>query len=108
MEKKKKFEELLTNECFGKRDFESQFDLVIYAIGLAENMIESGRDTRAKVDSKSRATQILAEIYQGKDGLDEIIIEKEYDRDRRSAPVKYTDVKISEDSSSKNSKAVSY
>lgn len=61
----------LTNEKVRKK-FKSQFDLVNYAIKLAENMIRTGRDCRVKTDSQNRALQILNEIIQDKDQFDEI------------------------------------
>lgn len=61
----------LTNEKVRKK-FKSQFDLVNYAIKLAENMIKTGRDCRVKTDSQSRALQVLQEIIQDKDQFDEI------------------------------------
>ena len=70
MEKK----ENLTNEKL-RQKFKSQFELVTYAIRLAENMIRTGRDTRVKTDLQNRAMQILAEIATGKDQFDEIVIE---------------------------------
>ena len=67
MEKKGTF----TNEKLSKK-FVSQFDLVNYAIRLAENMIKTGRDPRVRTDSQNRSLQILAEIAQDKDQFDEI------------------------------------
>ncbi|WP_042280102.1 DNA-directed RNA polymerase subunit omega [Candidatus Protochlamydia sp. R18] len=67
MEKKIRF----TNESLSK-NFTSNFELVNYAIRLAENMIKSGRDTRVKSDIQNRAMLILEEIYEGKDIFDEI------------------------------------
>lgn len=69
MEKKIKIS--LTNEEF-RGKFKSSFDLVNYAIKLAENMIKSGRDTRVKSDVQNRAMLILEEIREGKDQFDEI------------------------------------
>lgn len=69
MEKKGKV--LLTNEEFRKK-YKSTFDLVNYAIQLAENMIKTGRDTRVKSDIQNRAMLILEEIREGKDQFDEI------------------------------------
>lgn len=61
----------LTNEkVLG--NFKSSFDLVNYAIRLAENMIHTGRGARVKSDIENRAILILEEIYQGKDKFDEI------------------------------------
>lgn len=65
----------LTNEKLLKK-FKSQFELVNYAIRLAENMIYTGRDTRVKTDAQNRALQIVAEIEQDKDVFDEIIKEE--------------------------------
>jgi|GEM_PF-2209669 len=69
MEKKEKMR--LTNEEVTKK-FKSSFDLVNYAITLAENMIQTGRETRVKSDVQNRAMLVLEEIHQGKDHLDEI------------------------------------
>lgn len=55
-----------------KTKFKSQFDLVNYAIRLAENMIKTGRDTRVRSGEQNRAMQILAEIAQGMDIFDDI------------------------------------
>ena len=66
--------ECLTNEKIRKK-FNSQFELVNYAIRLAENMIKSGREPRVKIDSKNRALQILSEILNNKDRFDDIVIE---------------------------------
>ena len=61
----------LTNEDMTKK-FKSSFELVNYAIQLAENMIKSGRDARVKSDLQNRAMLILEEIHEGKDHFDEI------------------------------------
>jgi len=66
--------ECLTNEKIRKK-FTSQFDLVNYAIRLAENMISTGRDPRVKIDSQNRSLQVLSEILNNKDKFDEIIVE---------------------------------
>lgn len=60
-----------TNEKLSKK-FVSQFDLVNYAIRLAENMIRTGREPRVKTEFLNRSNQILAEISQDKDQFDEI------------------------------------
>ncbi|CCB86815.1 MULTISPECIES: hypothetical protein [Parachlamydia] len=62
----------LTNEKISRK-FGNQFDLVNYAIKLAENMIKTGRDARVRTDSQNRALQVLAEISEDKDRFDEII-----------------------------------
>ncbi|MCE2982304.1 MAG: hypothetical protein LW832_01940 [Parachlamydia sp.] len=67
MEKKDKF----TNEKLAKK-FKSNFELVNYAIKLAENMIRTGRDARVKSEVQNRAMLILEEISEGKDHFDEI------------------------------------
>lgn len=67
------FEEDLTIEQLS-RDYQtkSQFDLVNYAIGLAVEMIRTGRGPRVKIRSENRASQVLAEMYDGKDVLNSI------------------------------------
>lgn len=60
-----------TNEKLSKK-FVSQFDLVNYAIRLAENMIKTGRDPRVNIGNQNRSMQILAEISQDKDFFDEV------------------------------------
>lgn len=62
----------LTNEKIRKK-FTSQFELVNYAIKLAENMIHTGRDPRVKIDSQNRSLQVLSEILCDKDRFDEIV-----------------------------------
>ncbi len=69
MEKKKN--KTFTNEELSKK-FKSNFDLVNYAIQLAENMIKTGRDTRVRSEIQNRAMLILEEISEGKDQFDEI------------------------------------
>lgn len=69
MERKK---HALTNEKISRK-FNNQFDLVNYAIKLAENMIKSGRDPRVKIDSQNRALQVMAEISEDKDRFDELV-----------------------------------
>jgi DNA-directed RNA polymerase subunit omega len=64
----------LTNEELRRR-FTSQFDLVNYAIRLAENMVHTGRDTRIKTDVHSKAFQILQEIKEHKDRFDIEIVD---------------------------------
>lgn len=60
-----------TNEELARK-FKSNFDLVNYAIKLAENMIRTGRDARVKSDIQNRAMLVLEEIAEGKDRFDEI------------------------------------
>lgn len=61
----------LTNENLAKK-FNNNFELVNYAIRLAENMIKSGRDARVKSEIQNRAMLILEEINEGKDQFDKI------------------------------------
>lgn len=78
--------ENFTNERLSYK-FVSQFDLVNYAIRLAENMIKTGREPRVKTEIQNRAMQILAEIAQDKDQFDEIpdnIVEFEEGEQRRT------------------------
>ncbi len=51
----------LTNESISKK-FTNQFDLVNYAIKIAENLIRTGREPKVKIDSENKAMQVLAEI----------------------------------------------
>jgi hypothetical protein len=64
--------DVLTTEDL-KKKFTSQFELVNYAIRLAENMIKTGRGPRIKMDNQNRSLQVLAEISCGKDQFDEIV-----------------------------------
>jgi hypothetical protein len=61
----------LTNEDLAKK-FTSNFELVSYAIKLAENMIKTGRDARVKSEVQNRAMLVLEEISEGKDQFDQI------------------------------------
>jgi DNA-directed RNA polymerase subunit K/omega len=65
------YQDYLTNEEL-KKKFKSQFELVRYAISLAENMIQSGRESRVDSDIDNRAMQILEEISEGVDQFDDI------------------------------------
>lgn len=70
--------EQITNEIINKK-FKNQFDLVNYAIALAENMLKTGRDSRVKSSIQNRAMQIYEEILTGKDQFDELpIVEETY------------------------------
>jgi hypothetical protein len=71
----------LTNEDLTGK-FKSNFELVNYAIKLAENMIRTGRDARVKSDIQNRAMLILEEIEEGKDQFDEVkVTSSEFDLD---------------------------
>jgi len=61
----------LTNEVLAKK-FKNNFELVNYAIKLAENMIRKGRDARVKSDIQNRAMLVLDEIIEGKDQFDSV------------------------------------
>ncbi len=61
----------ITNEKLLKK-FKSQFELVNYAIKLAENMIKTGRDPRVKTEAQNRALQVVVEIEYDKDSFYEI------------------------------------
>ncbi len=58
----------LTNEKISKK-FTNQFDLVNYAIKLADDMIRTGRSPRVKMQTENPALLILEEIAEGKDQL---------------------------------------
>lgn len=67
MEKK----ERLTNEKLLNK-FNNQFELVNYAIKLAENMIRTGRAPRVRTETQNSSLNVLAELSAGKDVLEEI------------------------------------
>ncbi|MEC7839467.1 MAG: hypothetical protein VX777_05470 [Chlamydiota bacterium] len=67
-----KSDENLTIEKISNK-FDSQFDMVNHAINLVVNMIHSGRGPRVKISSQNTASQVLAEIVEGKDHLEEIV-----------------------------------
>lgn len=76
----KKFISLTSEEL--KSRYKNNFDLVNYAIKLAENMIKSGRGPRIKSDLQNKALLVLGEIEQGKDTFDllpEEEVAKEYE-----------------------------
>lgn len=56
----------LTNEELRKK-FPNQFDLVTYAIKLADNMIKSGRAPRSDIDVQNPAIIVLEEISEGRE-----------------------------------------
>jgi DNA-directed RNA polymerase subunit K/omega len=68
MEKRKP----LTNESI-KSKFKSQFELVNYAIKLAEQMIHSGRAPQVSIDNQNTAVIIIEEIEVGKDKMLDIL-----------------------------------
>lgn len=80
--------DFLTNEKVANKFKKSQFDLVNYAICLAENMIKTGRDSRVRTDSQNRAMQILSEILNDKDQLDEIVEQPELEEGERYSSYK--------------------
>lgn len=75
--------EALTNEKLVKK-FKSQFELVNYAIRLAENIIKTGREPNIKRPTQNRAMQVLEEIIEGTDHFTEIPVIVE---ERRERPV---------------------
>jgi len=106
MENNKQF----TNEELAKK-FKNNFILVNYAISLAENMIQSGRDTRVRrTDLQNRAMLILEEIREGQDKFDDIggdngktsvlgepSVNKDYRRDARPARMEIEDSDFGDD-----------
>lgn len=59
----------LTNEKISKK-FRNQFDLVNYAIQIANEMVISGRKPRVKSETENTALNVIAEIMSDKDKLD--------------------------------------
>ncbi len=78
MEKNTRF----TNEELARK-FKSNFDAVNYAIQLATNMIQSGRDARIKSDMQNRAILVLEEILQGVDRFDNVSEVDSLSKERR-------------------------
>ncbi len=72
------FQENLTNEKIKQR-FTSQFELVGYAIKLADNMMKTGRGPRIAVESQNLAINVLAEINAGLDRFEDIPKETTHD-----------------------------
>ncbi len=63
--------ETLTNEKLKTR-FTSMFDLVNYAIDVAENMILTGREPNTFTGVQNRAVQVLDEIEKHKESFEEV------------------------------------
>lgn len=78
----------LTNESL-RGKFQSNFELVNYAIRLAENMVKTGRAPRIQTEVENPAVQILEEITAGKDRFDDIIIFDEEDDIVPEAPINF-------------------
>lgn len=64
-----------------RKKFLSTFDLVNYAIKLAENMVKSGRAARVQSEVENPAVQVIDEINQGRDHFDDIPGEFDEDED---------------------------
>ena len=62
----KELKDHLTTETILKR-FESQFDVVLHAITIAENMVRSGRPPAVKTEIQNPAHVVLAEILNQRD-----------------------------------------
>jgi len=66
----------LTNEFLAKK-YKNNFDLVLHAIHMAEEMIKSGRGPRVKTTTENKAMIVLEEIAEGKD----ILVAQNHDED---------------------------
>ncbi len=84
MDKRAKISSPLTNEELTKR-FKNQFDLVNYAIRLAENKIRTGQDSRSGLEVNNRAMQVIEDIMAGNDFLDKNLESKESDTQEASS-----------------------
>ncbi len=73
------YEHMLTNEQLLKR-FKNQFELVRYAIQIADNAIRSGRELDVDTDSENLSFQVLAEIAANKERFDELPVYQEPER----------------------------
>ena len=60
----------LTHEDLSKK-FKNNFDLVIYAIKLAKNMIRSGREPSLYAPVQNKASIVLNEIEHGRDRFEQ-------------------------------------
>lgn len=93
MKKELEYEECLTNEQLLKR-FKNQFELVRYAMQLAENAIRSGRELNVDTDSQNVAFQVLAEISANTERFEEIPVsrleEQKIAQDKKNAHDKKT------------------
>ena len=65
----------LTNEKKYKK-FKSQFDLVNFAINLAESKIRSGKEAEDTLDGQNITLDILSEIDIQEDSMKEILFEE--------------------------------
>lgn len=95
------YEESLTNEQLLTR-FKNQFELVRYAMQLAENAIKSGRDLNVDTDSQNVAFQVLAEISANTERFAEVPLS--YIEEKKAAQEKKNQEKKNEMSSSKSGK----
>ena len=77
----------LTIEPLGEK-FESNFELVNYAIELAKNIVVSGRECRVSTKVQNPAYWVLLEIESGKDVLEDIISEEGQEEGSKDALVK--------------------
>jgi DNA-directed RNA polymerase subunit omega len=68
--------EPLTHESI-RQKFKSQFELVNYAIQMADQLIHSGRSPRVTIDNQNPAVIIIEEIEEGKDQFEDIFVSDE-------------------------------
>ncbi len=71
MKREVEYKDQLTNEQLLKR-FKNQFELVRYAIQLAENTVRSGRVPDAWADTQNVSFMILSEIAANKETFAEL------------------------------------
>ena len=71
---KRSYKDCLTNE-FLRDKCKSQFNLILYAIGIAEDMIEAGRDS-GRYPTKNVAFGILSDIVEGKEVPEQTVSEQ--------------------------------
>lgn len=76
-------EDNLTNEGIMKRRERSTFDLVNYAIKVAENMIHSGREPVVRTHSQNIPMYVLAEIANNKEIFADIVQRRSYAEEPR-------------------------
>lgn len=77
----------LTIEKLTKK-FQSPFDLVNYAISLAENIVKTGRNSQVSTTVQNPAYWVLLEIYEGRDYFSDIVEKEKVPEDSKEALAK--------------------
>lgn len=70
-----------------RQKFKSQFELVNYAIQMADQFIHSGRSPRVHIDNQNPAVIIIEEIEEGKDTFDDLTFVSDEVLSEQEAPI---------------------